>query len=358
MAYRMGSIIERKRSDGTIGYRAQIILKKDGHIIHREAQTFDRRPAARSWMENREHELSRPGALDKKDDPLLSEVIERYISESSKEIGKTKSQVLASIKSSSLGATRSSKIESQHIVSYAQSLTSGPSTRLNYLSHLGAVFAIARPAWGYPLNQQAIKDAITVLRRLGVTAKSKSRDRRPTLHELDILLHHFGAVRANRPKSIPMQKIIAFAIFSTRRQEEITRIERPDLDAKHSRILVRDMKHPGDKAGNDTWCDLAPEALKIIQSMKHSDKRIFPYTTDAISAAFTRACQVLGIEDLHFHDLRHDGISRLFEMGRNIPQAAQVSGHRSWSSLKRYTHIRQDSDKYAGWKWLDIILAD
>ena len=56
--------------------------------------------------------------------------------------------------------------------------------------------------------------------------------------------------------------------------------------------------------------------------MPRRDDRIFPYSTDAISAAFTRACKVLGIEDLHFHDLRHEGVSRLFEMGWTIPQVA------------------------------------
>lgn len=39
-----------------------------------------------------------------------------------------------------------------------------------------------------------------------------------------------------------MQKIVAFAIFSTRRQEEITRITWADLDEKHSAVIVRDMK--------------------------------------------------------------------------------------------------------------------
>lgn len=75
---------------------------------------------------------------------------------------------------------------------------------------------------------------------------------------------------------------------------------------------------------------------------------IFPYSTDAITAAFTRACKLLGIHDLHFHDLRHEGISRLFEMGWNIPHVAAVSGHRSWNSMKRYTHIRQSGDKWTG----------
>jgi integrase len=86
-------------------------------------------------------------------------------------------------------------------------------------------------------------------------------------------------------------------------------------------------------------------------------ERLFPYSTDAISAAFTRACKFLEIPNLRFHDLRHDGVSRLFEIGTSIPHAAAVSGHRSWTSLKRYTHLRQTGDKYAGWKWSDVVTA-
>jgi integrase len=98
-----------------------------------------------------------------------------------------------------------------------------------------------------------------------------------------------------------------------------------------------------------------PEAVRIIKAQPRRDSRIFPYGTDAVGMAFTRACQFLAIEDLHMHDLRHEGTSRLFEMGWNIPHVAAVTGHRSWTSLKRYTHIRQRGDKFAGWKWLDVI---
>jgi integrase len=122
-------------------------------------------------------------------------------------------------------------------------------------------------------------------------------------------------------------------------------------DMSHVVPFPADFKHPGDKKGNNVYCELPPEALAIIQSMPHETPEIFPYSTDAISTAFTRACKFLGIADLRFHDLRHEGISRLFEMGRTIPQAAAVSGHRSWTSLKRYTHIRQSADKYENWKW-------
>ena len=109
------------------------------------------------------------------------------------------------------------------------------------------------------------------------------------------------------------------------------------------------MKNPGDKAGNNVWCNLPEPAAKIVDAQPKTAPQIFPYNGDAISAAFTRACKVLDIEDLHFHDLRHEGVSRLFEMGLNIPLVAAVSGHRSWSSLKRYTHVRQTGDK---WAWL------
>jgi integrase len=137
---------------------------------------------------------------------------------------------------------------------------------------------------------------------------------------------------------------VLFALFSTRRQEEITRLAWADLDIEHSRVLVRDLKHPGEKIGNDQWLDLPSCALKTILRQPKTSDRIFPFSTDAISASFTRACKMLGIDDLHFHDLRHHGISRMFELGYSIPRVAAVSGHRSWNSLKRYTHIRNKDD--------------
>ena len=115
------------------------------------------------------------------------------------------------------------------------------------------------------------------------------------------------------------------------------------------------MKNPGEKIGNDVWCDLDENALAVIQAMPRVVEQIFPYSTDAISAAFTRACKLLEITNLHFHDLRHDGVSRLFELGLNIPHVAANSGHRSWTSLKRYTHLRQTGDKYEDWKWLPEV---
>ena len=357
----MGTIVERKRKSGAIGYHAQVVLKKGGQILHRETKTFDRKPAANAWIKKREKELAQPGALStaRGDDPKLADVIDRYVTESRRAIGRTKAQVLRSIKVFEIAEKNCSDVTSADVVAFARELSDGrqPQTVANYLAHLGAVFAIAQPAWGYPLDAAAMEAAQKVAKRLGLTAKSAMRERRPTLPELDKLLDHFGGVRVRRPDSAPMQAITVFALFSTRRQEEITRITWADLDESGSRVLVRDMKNPGQKVGNDVWCELPPEALAVLLAQPRADPRCFPYSTDAISAAFTRACAFLGVEDLRFHDLRHEGVSRLFEMGRTVPLAASVSGHRSWSSLQRYTHIRAAGDKYAGWPWLGRIIG-
>ena len=79
------------------------------------------------------------------------------------------------------------------------------------MSHLGAIFAVARPAWGIPLDQQAMKDAFAVCNRFGITGKAKKRDRRPTLDELEALLTMFEDKHHRRPNSLPMHRLVGFA---------------------------------------------------------------------------------------------------------------------------------------------------
>ena len=140
-------------------------------------------------------------------------------------------------------------------------------------------------------------------------------------------MEHFGRIRANRPSSIPMQKIVAFTLFSTRRQEEITLLRWDDLE--EDRILVRDMKHPGDKKGNNVYCELPREAIVIVKSMPRDEERIFPVSL-TLSAPPSPVPAKFWNQVLPFHDLRHEGISRLFEMGgtslRSPPFQVTVAG--------------------------------
>jgi integrase len=358
----MGTIITRKRANGKPSYLAQIVRHRDSKVA-RENRTFHDVKTAKAWIRQRESELDHPKAFKAatQGTKTLGDAIDRYLREVA-DIGKTKSQCLSTIRRHSIASMACADVGSQDIVAFANTIRSvtgrdspGPATIGNYLAHLASVFAVARKGWGYPLDPEAMSDATFSLRRLKLVSKSNKRDRRPTLAELNSLLDHFEERQRRAPNSAPMVDITVFALFSTRRQEEITRIEWRNFEpstAKHAaRVLIRDMKNPGAKKGNDIWCELPVEAEAIIKRQPRNGDGIFPYGADGISAAFTRACKLLDIHDLRFHDLRHEGVSRLFELGWDIPHVALVSGHRSWSSLQRYAHLRQRDDKFAGWQW-------
>lgn len=350
----MGTIVERRRKTGGTAFMAKIILKRDGRIIHRESRTLETRTAAKNWMRDREYELSRPAEIARMTSPAiptLADAIERYL-EDTPHLAKTGRSYLSRIAGMEIGRKPCDRIVSADIVDMARTLTEtiAPQTVHNYVAYLSSVFRLARPAWSMPLSYDEIKGAWVVLRRMRLVASSNSRDRRPTLEELDRMLEFFERQALLR---IPMVKIVAFAIFSTRRRDEITRMRWIDYEPQHKRVLIRQMKDPRKKI--DVWVDLPDEAMAIIATMPKVAPEIFPFRGASIGTAFAAATEMLGIEDLHFHDLRHEGISRLFEMGLNIPNVALVSGHRSWSSLSRYTHIRQQGDKYADWPWLKKI---
>jgi integrase len=361
----MGSITIRKRRDGSARYTAQIRIMQQGATVYQESQTFDRKATAAAWLKRRETELAEPGAIAKANRAVVTvrEMIERYLDEYEKirPLGKTKRATLKAIAATWLGDLEDSQITSQQLVEYGtgrihddgiQAQTVG-----NDLAHLGAVLSVARPAWGYDIDPMAMPDARRVLRKMGAVSKSKERARRPTLDELDLLLTYFTEMKARRKQEIDMVRVTAFALFSTRRQEEITRIHWSLIDEPGQRVLIKDMKNPGQKYGNDVWCYVPDEAWRILQSMPRVADEVFPYNAKSVSASFTRACNFLEIDDLHFHDLRHDGVSRLFEMGWDIPKAASVSGHRDWNSMRRYTHLRGNGDPYIDWQWLERVIS-
>ncbi len=120
----MGTIVARKRKDGTTAHLAQLLIKRAGAIVHREAQTFDRKQAASAWLEKRERELAAPGAVERQQlgDPPLADVIDRYVAESKKKIGRTKAQVLNAIKRYEIADRRCSTISSTDLVAFANEL--------------------------------------------------------------------------------------------------------------------------------------------------------------------------------------------------------------------------------------------
>jgi integrase len=135
------------------------------------------------------------------------------------------------------------------------------------------------------------------------------------------------------------------------RQEEICRVTWSDLTIRTKMLTIRDRKDPRAKKGNDMRIPLLAvsgyDAMALINEQRstrgNEDDRSFPYAHKSAGTAFTRVCKELKIEDWHFHDLRHEGTSRLFEAGFSIQQVALVTGHKDWKMLRRYTHLKPES---------------
>ena len=69
---------------------------------------------------------------------------------------------------------------------------------------------------------------------------------------------------------------------------------------------------------------------------------LFDYKPRGLSGAFLRLCRRLNIDNLRFHDLRHEATSRLFERGLNPVEVATITGHKDTRMLMRYTHLRAE----------------
>ena len=89
---------------------------------------------------------------------------------------------------------------------------------------------------------------------------------------------------------------------------------------------------------------LSTKAVCVLQQQRsRTGLHPFPVTSNAFRLAWDRLRSRAGLNDLRFHDLRHEAISRFFEMGLSIPEVALISGHKDVKMLFRYTHLKVDN---------------
>lgn len=345
----MATIIARRRKDGTRSYRATIRIMRGNTVLHRETRTFHDKPTAQQWTRHREAELKQDGVGEKavarlkaRRAVLVSSLIDRYIDEfyPIKQWSDAKTGFLRNLQLR-IGDWDASALTPDLIIEHVrQRLLAGvkPSTAYMDLKWLRVVLKVARGAWGHPVSLDALASGIHMSLHLELVAESTRRERRPTDEELNQLRNWFEHSRTRR--QIPMGDVVDFAMASTRRLGEIFRLRWEDIDRHAMTAVVRNMKSPKGSKGNHVTVKLTRDALRIIDRQPRTDDRIFPFNSATAQGNFTRACERLGIEDLHFHDLRHEGVSRLFEAGYQIHEVAQFSGHMDWATLRRYTNLR------------------
>lgn len=332
----MASII---KIDGK--WRAQVRRKG----FPTETRTFDTKAQANIWAQKIEADMLAMRHQDKRilANKTVADLIDRYTEEigAIRPFGRNKADVLAKLKAG-LGNETLPHLTVDVLMKYIKKRRTAGAGGVTIgidLTYFGGVLTTAKNLWRLPVNVDVIAEARAQLKYLGVSTKSKERARRPTEDELHRLKAHFAAkVR----QKVPMPDLIDFAVATAMRAGEIIRLQWADLNEEDRTIVIRDRKHPTEKEGNDQEVPLLGDAFAIVkrQPRREDEPRIFPVTDGTISTIFPRACQALKIDDLTFHDLRHEGVSRLFEKGYTIEQVSLVSGHRDWKMLTRYTQIR------------------
>jgi len=320
------------------GNKWRAIVRKKGH--RPVSKTFDTKGSATRWAREQERSIDASVFVDPKklQSITVGHLIDRFIDEF--EPGCTKKGSLNILKTG-LGRLHLSDLKPTDIVDHCKRRKArdkvSPATQAQDIGFLSEVLRTARAYWQIPYPGDPVADARLILNKQHLIGRPRERKRRPTDDELKRLRKHW---EANLRQQIPMADIMDFAVASAWRLGEIRRVTWSDLESKHRTIIIRDRKDPREKIGNDQEVPVFPAMMKIIKRQTKGDDRIFPYNESSISTAFTRTCQKLKIVDLHFHDLRHEGTSMLFEAGYRIQEVALCTGHKDWKMLARYTQLK------------------
>ena len=283
-------------------------------------KTFLSKKTAEQWDRKIGNEIDK-GILNLcKKESTLRALVDRYISEiSSKKRGYFNEKItLEAFKREKFVNFSVLKITAEHFAQYRDKRLQKvkPATIVRELCIIKHLYNIANKEWGF-----AVKNPILNIRKPTISNK---RERRLTNEEYNFL------VKGNYSHKY-LRSIIELAIETGMRRGEILRIDYNDIG---SQILTINQT----KNGHPRTIPLTKKALYILKNTQLP----FPMSANAVRLAWDGLKKKGNIKDLHFHDLRHEAISRFFEKGLSIPEVALISGHRDYKMLFRYTHLKAE----------------
>lgn len=145
----------------------------------------------------------------------------------------------------------------------------------------------------------------------------------------------------------PLHTLILLAISTGARRGELLSLRWADVDLKAGRALVRETKN-----GEQRTLPLAGKALEALRALKLNGSArsewVFPNPSEHpgpfenFDAYWYAALEAAGINDFHFHDLRHTTASMLAAQGASLLEIADVLGHKTLAMVKRYSHLVVD----------------
>jgi integrase len=202
-----------------------------------------------------------------------------------------------------------------------------PGTINRELGLIQHIFEVARTDWGIPVTNP--------IKGIRKPKADRARERRLSGDELEQLLE--ALKRCRNPL---LGAVVRFAIATGMRRGEILNARWKDLNWELGTLRI-----PVTKTDVPRTIPLSFEAKQVLVELAivwQGQDRIFPTTAQAVNLAWKRLTKRAKIVDLHFHDLRHEAISRFFERGLSIPEVALISGHKDPRMLFRYTHLKAE----------------
>ena len=309
-----------------INGRYHVRIRRKG--FKAQCRNFTHKADALKWVRQTEIELER--GFVGFNDPTLGQLIERYLSVVSvtKKSGDKDRFRLAALSKSSLTQLPLSKITPAAIAEYrdARLKEVQPATCLRDLNLLSHVFTIAMREWDYQLPSNPVS-------QIRKPAASKPRIRRLEKDEERKLLDALAQSRS--PWAKPL---VIVAIETGMRRGEILSLRWENVHLAQSYVHLPDTKN-----GNARDVPLSTLAKATLAELPRDiSGRVFPIHFEALKSLWNRICRKLDIEDLRFHDLRHEATSRFFEKGLNVIEVATITGHKDAKMLSRYTHLRAE----------------
>lgn len=202
-----------------------------------------------------------------------------------------------------------------------------PATVLRQMRVFLHILKVAKQEWGWNLDLEAF--ALVRKPSVEISAVARISD-----EELQKFLM---AARNQARESLALSTVLA--LTTGMRRSEILNLQWADVDLVQKRILVRKSKN-----GRPRMIPIAPLAVEALEKSQRSAGAVIFATTNSLRLSFQRAKKKAGTA-FKFHDLRHEAISRFFELGLTAPEAQMMSGHRTLSQLSRYSHA--DADRIA-----------
>jgi integrase len=91
---------------------------------------------------------------------------------------------------------------------------------------------------------------------------------------------------------------------------------------------------------------LSDRSIRVLEGLWRNSarsERAQVFGSSDFKKAFAGACAEAGLEDIHFHDLRHTAITRMLEAGISPPLVMKIAGHSQMKTFMRYVNQTETS---------------